>query len=111
MRSDGMKLCKRPVNPAGSALSVSGSLGGKTGLTALIPACSCWPVPAYCLLRGCTWGAGTAQLDMVRKRSTVRFRNGAPGHWRSSLVISNTYPVRVSRECHFALVHAHGHLR
>ena len=41
MRSDGMKLWKRPVNPAGSALSVSGSLSGKTGLTALIPACSC----------------------------------------------------------------------
>ena len=30
MRSNRMKLCKRPVNPAGGALNLSGSLSGKT---------------------------------------------------------------------------------
>jgi len=41
MRSDRVKLCEQPVSPVGGALNLSGSLSGKTGLTALIPACPC----------------------------------------------------------------------
>lgn len=43
-------------------------------------ACPRSPVPAYCQVRPSTWAVVIVQWDIVRRRSTVRLRNGAPGY-------------------------------
>jgi hypothetical protein len=40
----------------------------------------CSRVPAFCLVKACVAFTGTGWLSMVRRRSTVRFRKGAPGY-------------------------------
>jgi hypothetical protein len=60
------------------ALSLRGTLRGKWRWPLLIRARLRVCVPAYFLVSGTTRGDETAQRDMVRRRSTVRFRNGAP---------------------------------
>jgi hypothetical protein len=42
-------------------------------------ACVCLPVLVYRQVSWPTWGSRTADRYMVRRRSTVRFRKGAPG--------------------------------
>jgi hypothetical protein len=40
-----------------------------------------------------TWGDGTVERSMVRRRSTVRFRKGAPAYERLSNIFSGYLPV------------------
>ena len=61
--------------------------GAGSGLPALAPA-------SVSLVRRSTWAAGTIRRDMVRKRSTVRFRSGP----RSSNKFSYTEPRTIQPE-------------
>jgi hypothetical protein len=67
-------------------LSLRGILpgGAKWRSAMLVRACLRPRQSVYLLVRSRTWAAGTARRDMVRRRSTVRFRNGAPGHGQFS---------------------------
>jgi len=58
-------------------LNLGGILRGKRRWPMLTGACLGSCAPGYFLVSGCTKGDGIVQLDMVRRRSTVRFRNGA----------------------------------
>jgi hypothetical protein len=86
-----------PVWPPNRAASLSGTLSGRWARAVLFPACCCWRQLAFCLVSGHYCGAEIAQLDMVRRRSTVRFRNGARGslgrrsqvrRWSMSSIVS-----------------------
>ena len=64
--------------PGPKTLRLRGTLRAQWCSPLLIRARLRLRVPAYLLVSGTIKGDVTAQLDMVRRRSTVRFRNGAP---------------------------------
>jgi hypothetical protein len=57
-------------------------------------------VLVFAQVRRSTWGCGTAERYMVRRRSTVRFRKGAPGYDAFSKAEPSTSFRRVAFECH-----------
>ena len=61
-------------------------------------ACECQSVLAFWQVSRSTWDCRTAQRYMVRRRSTVRFRKGAPRYERFSNVKPSTSFGRVAFE-------------
>jgi hypothetical protein len=58
----------------------------------LAVACDSQRQPVSSLFRGYMTVTGTAWPSMVRRRSTVRFRKGAPGHGSFSSIQPGTFP-------------------